>query len=334
MADSAAETDPLLSDNHRSLPNVASSASNDHVKITSSRLYYKDLLFLCISFLLIFTGYMPLQNMESTLNQNSGLGEASLACVYFGVVIAGFFAPLFIHYIGCKWSVVACFVGQAIFAATNVYPAFYTLVPSSLLIGVLSAPMWTAVGSYVTVLAAEFAAATGKVKNQVISQFNGIFFLFFQSAQITGNLVSSFVLESGNSTSPNKTDNCGFKYCDLKQPNSDHNKSVNNSDSGTDSSTSPSQTLVYILIGIFVALDIVAIFLMSCFVQKREANQEKLSTRQSILSTVKLHGDRRVQMLLPMFTYIGMEQAFLFGEYTKVTMYGCKEAAASDRDNI
>lgn len=69
----------------------------------------------------------------------------------------------------------------------------YTLVPTSILLGLGAAPLWSAQGTYLTVTGNRHAEGTGQAGKDVVNQYFGIFFLIFQSSGVWGNLISSLV---------------------------------------------------------------------------------------------------------------------------------------------
>lgn len=69
----------------------------------------------------------------------------------------------------------------------------YTLVPTSILLGLGAAPLWSAQSTYLTVLGNTHAERAGKLGKDVVNQYFGIFFLVFQSSGVWGNLISSLV---------------------------------------------------------------------------------------------------------------------------------------------
>lgn len=85
------------------------------------------------------------------------------------------------------------FVSYIPFIAAQFYPRFYTLVPAGLAIGLGGAPLWCAKCTYLTVVSEAFTAiSNGQLKLEVIIvRFFGLFFIFYQLAQVWGNLLSS-----------------------------------------------------------------------------------------------------------------------------------------------
>ena len=68
-----------------------------------------------------------------------------------------------------KWAISAC----------SSYPDWATLVPTSILVGFASAPLWTAQCSYFTVSAGRYAKLSGELEEAVVARFFAIFFFFF-----------------------------------------------------------------------------------------------------------------------------------------------------------
>lgn len=69
----------------------------------------------------------------------------------------------------------------------------YTLIPTSILLGLGAAPLWSAQCTYLTIMGNTEAKNVGKVGRDVVNQYFGIFFLIFQSSGVWGNLISSLV---------------------------------------------------------------------------------------------------------------------------------------------
>lgn len=67
------------------------------------------------------------------------------------------------------------------------------MIPTSILLGLGAAPLWSAQCTYLTVLGNTQAEKAGKVGRDVVNQYFGIFFLIFQSSGVWGNLISSLV---------------------------------------------------------------------------------------------------------------------------------------------
>lgn len=85
------------------------------------------------------------------------------------------------------------FIAYMPFLAAQFFPRFYTLLPSGLFVGFGGGPLWCAKCTYLTVAAEAFSTIVGgKVRTEVLLvRFFGLFFVFYQMAQVWGNLISS-----------------------------------------------------------------------------------------------------------------------------------------------
>lgn len=79
------------------------------------------------------------------------------------------------------------------FIAAQFYPLAYTLIPAGLAVGLGGGPLWCAKCTYLTVVAEAFSTLLhGETKQDVlVVRFFGLFFIFYQMAQVWGNLISS-----------------------------------------------------------------------------------------------------------------------------------------------
>lgn len=104
-----------------------------------------------------------------------------------------------IHYrfwcrlLGCKWTISLSFIAYMPFILGQFYPQIYTLIPAGLAVGFGGGPLWCAKCTYLTVVAEALCTLNGgKSKaDAVVVRFFGLFFIFYQMAQVWGNLISS-----------------------------------------------------------------------------------------------------------------------------------------------
>jgi len=91
--DNAEETAFLSKD-----ANVSSAKPDTQTEVTvppplGRKRMLKNLIVLSSAFLLLFTAFQSLQNLQSSLNKEEGLGTVSLAVIYATGVLAGLFLP-------------------------------------------------------------------------------------------------------------------------------------------------------------------------------------------------------------------------------------------------
>ncbi|CAG12950.1 unnamed protein product, partial [Tetraodon nigroviridis] len=325
-------------------PSMSSQTGSSGIMISRN---LKNVLVVSVGFLSLFTAFGGLQNLQpvqmsglraaeklrpaftaccvpsdgvppppaqSSLNAEEGMGVASLSIIYASMIVSSMFIPpIMIKNLGCKWSLVlgmACYVSYSL---GNLYPGWYTLVPTSVLLGLGGAPLWSAKATYLTISGNAEAAAQGKRGSDIINQYFGLFFFFFQSATVWGNLMSSLIFgqdEKIAEITDEQLRTCGVADCGLVVP-------------GNSTALRPAQELVQTLLGCYIGVGVLAVLIVAVFLDNIDyeqasqfrGNREPLC--QTFLATFRLLKDWRLLALIPLTMYSGFEQSFLSGEYTK-----------------
>lgn len=275
---------------------------------------FKNVLVVSIGFLSLFTAYGGLQSLQSSLNAEQGMGVASLSVIYASIIVSSMFLPpIMIKNLGCKWTIVvgmACYVSYSL---GNLYPGWYTLIPTSIILGLGGSPLWSAKCTYLTILGNVQAAKEGKKGSDIINQYFGIFFFIFQSSAVWGNLMSSLIFGQDTNIADipeEQLQTCGAADCGL-------------SVSSNSTTTRPEQKLVWTLVGAYIGVGVLAILIISIFLdnidqkQASEFRENREPFCQTFLATFRLLKDWRLLTLIPLTMYSGFEQSFLSGEYTK-----------------
>ncbi|CAL8314826.1 unnamed protein product [Boreogadus saida] len=281
--------------------------------ISMNRRNFKNVLVVSIGFLSLFTAYGGLQSLQSSLNAEEGMGVASLSVVYASIIISSMFLPpLMIKNLGCKWTIVVSMACYVSYSFGNLYPGWYTLIPTSAILGLGGSPLWSAKCTYLTISGNLQASIDGKKGSDVINSYFGIFFFIFQSSAVWGNLMSSLIFgQNSNKTSISEEmlQYCGANVCDVTL--------------STTTTPKPEQELVHILVGCYIGVGILAMIIVAVFLdnidqeQTRQFRGNREPFCQTFLATFSLLKDRRLLMLIPLTMYSGFEQSFLSGEYTK-----------------
>lgn len=263
---------------------------------------------LALSFALAFTAYKSIQMLQSSLNQKDGLGVTSLACVYACAIISCISAPTVIKFIGGKLTVIIAWVAHSIYILSNFYPSFATLIPSSVLLGLATGSLWTSQGLFLSSNSESLAKTKSKKLYAALSKLNGIFFTILETSQFTGNIISSLVLnrESYSDEFQNVTRTCGAQNCPLS--------------TNATKIVEPNRDVVYILLGIYLAFDIMALVVTVIFISplpKSKWSKEK-NLKASVSSCFSALGDYKVLLLLPLFLFTAVEQALFWADVTKV----------------
>ncbi|XP_071087105.1 protein unc-93 homolog A-like [Haliotis cracherodii] len=285
----------------------------------TKRQIIKNVLVVSIAFVVLFISYGSMANLQSSLNMESGVGSGSLAVIYAAMIISCLFVPSFlIAHIGCKWSIVLSITGYIAYMVANFYPVWATMVPASILIGLGAGPLWSAKCTYLTTLGVWYARMTGQSEDAIINRFFGVFFMFFQSYQIWGNIIIFSIFSSSSSTASNTSDTsvpeqriCGARFCP-SQIAASNNTNLER----------PVDTKIYILCGVFVTCAVSGMFIIILFLDRmklvKEDQQTKRVSPRVLMASIKHLITSRYQILLvPLTVYSGIEQALIGGDFTR-----------------
>lgn len=85
--------------------NEVNTGALDHKKLRFQT--YKNLFILCIAFLLQFTAFGAIGNLQSSLNTEANVGVNSLSIIYAFLIFSSIFLPHpLISLLGLKWTLV------------------------------------------------------------------------------------------------------------------------------------------------------------------------------------------------------------------------------------
>ncbi|XP_069104448.1 protein unc-93 homolog A-like [Argopecten irradians] len=156
--------------------------------------FKKNLVFLCISFITLFSSFRAIQNLQSSINDKYNLGIIAMSVVHGTMFFTCLWAPSIINKLSAKWALVIGMFSFLTWIGANFYPTFYTLIPTAVFSGCGQGILWTAEISYILKLAFDSSRVSrGNIDKEVL-RFHGIFLACFQTTHIWGNLISSFVL--------------------------------------------------------------------------------------------------------------------------------------------
>lgn len=65
------------------------------------------------------------------------------------------------------------------------------MIPGGLMVGLGGGPLWCAKCTYLTVVSEAYASVSDLAADVLVTRFFGLFFMFYQMAQVWGNLISS-----------------------------------------------------------------------------------------------------------------------------------------------
>ncbi|CAB3227172.1 unnamed protein product [Arctia plantaginis] len=302
----------------------------------------RNILVLGFAFMIHFTAFHGTANLQSSVNSDAGAGTFTLAAIYFSLILSNILLPaVVIKWLGCKWAVSVSFIAYMPFIVAQFYPALYVLVPAGMMVGFGGGPLWCAKCTYLSVVAEPYAKLSGVSAEVLVVRFFGLFFMFYQMAQIWGNLISSAILSSSigdeprltnetsssvaavftNNTSPHPTIDfgatCGINFCNGNNLHENANLEP------------PSDLKIKVIAGTFLACMAAAVILVAFGVDSltrytagRKTKCQGKSGVRLLAVTLKQLRHKYQLLLLPVIGYIGAEQAFMAADFTQAFI-GC-----------
>jgi len=272
---------------------------------TGSFYYYKNLLSLGTTILLIFSSFFSIQNLQTSISGKT-LGLVSLTVLYIFFLLSTIISSLLVKSIGTKYTLVLACICHSVYVACNFYSSYFTLLPGSVLLGLASGPLWTAATVYIADLATNYALHQNIPISNMVSYFNGILYVFLFASFISGNAISSIVYFAFN-----ENRNVDFNVSDVCVDN--YHESINEV-----------EVKEYVLISIYQLQDIVGCCVIMFFVDKLPGTilLGEICSDKSIKTCLKKFVDCffSLKSFLPSGVSFAnaAEMAYLFGSFTLV----------------
>ncbi|XP_026443413.1 UNC93-like protein 3 isoform X2 [Papaver somniferum] len=241
--------------------------------------YTKDVHILSCAFLLIFLAYGAAQNLQSTVNTEQNLGTTSLGISYVSFTFFSLFSSTTVRLLGSKNALILGTTGYWLYVAANLTPSWYSMGPAAIYLGFCASIIWVGQGTYLTSAARSHANDSQLHEGTVIGNFNGEFFGMFASRQFFGNFLTLALLRDG----------------------------MEGKTSGT--------TFLFVVFLGSMTFGIILMF----FLHERDDDGRNLKAQKSSLS-IKVTApllDLRMLLIIPLIAYSGLQQAFVWAEFTK-----------------
>ena len=268
----------------------------------------KNLFAVSISFMITLTVFFAEVSLQSSINEDNGLGLTSLCVLYFAFILSCLYSAALMRLIGTKYTIAITYTGATIYTLANFYPSWYTLIFGSVVLGSVIGPLWASQSVHITTIAHQYASMTGKQPEKVVFLFVGIYTFIFKLSYVPANIISSVVLLNGRSPNASIIDSSLGEVC--------NNTEAANID----------QVYFYILLSIYLILNLVAIILLVVFVDhiKTDAMFTSLSQvfvhniKKPIFNTLKHVLSWEINVLTIMMILDGYSMSFVFGLFSKV----------------
>lgn len=289
---------------------------------------YRNVVVLGLAFMFVFTAFVSIQGLQSTMNWEGGVGVTSLSSIYLTTIISCLVAPWVIQKLTAKWTIIVAFVMCTGYFAGNFHPEHYMLIPLGAILGLLGGPLWSAQATSITSISLAYAEHIhSQDQDIIINKMMGIFCGLFRTSNIWGNLITTLVLNKNDSIyTVNKSQSvisnvsCGSQYC----LTAEFEANAENPFTGNILPIISSKTKI-MLLSIYLGCGMMGIvILISLFDQHKHSRlkcrDDVLSSKETFLSTIKMFKDTKCLLLLVIVMFVGLEQGFMFSDFTKVCL--------------
>ena len=232
-----------------------------------------------------------------------------------------------IRKLGTKRTMILGSLTTGLYAVSNFFPRFYTIVPSALICGLAAGPNWSAVSTYLHTLAQDKARVTGEERAEVLtSRYLGlvntawqvayIISTFFVSNVMTNNAEEDGVLMMQNFS----VSRCGARDCGADMPQ----EAVG--------AVKPPDYIIHIFLACFSTSGLIVAPLVGVFfiqdigpkykaVSSAEVDATPGEETITCLATLKALQRPQLLMLTPFAVYTGMFYSFVMADFTKVILF-------------
>ena len=264
---------------------------------------YRNHFASAISFMLVMSPFLGLQSVQTSLN--GYLGVASLSLVYgfyFGIT---FMTPTILRILGPKYAMLFGYSCHVIYIAANFYPRSYTLVPSSILLGIGSGPVWAGIYTHLARTASTVSPLLEHPINSLLFKFSGVLFLFYHLAHIVGNFVSSLALYSYGGLYEIDNNTCSFFM--LETVGNEQRYSV------------LSIFLIMAVAGVVVELVFIDRIPMQPPSSKVMKSKVRRYFKEPLSDVMKIFISWKMLLLGGLTLYGGLEVSFMYSSFTQVS---------------
>ncbi|GFQ82137.1 protein unc-93 homolog A [Trichonephila clavata] len=269
----------------------------------------RNLIVFSVCYFLCYTGFWALSNLQSTMNAAGGLGDYSQAVIYIFSMISSLFLPkVLIDKFGCKNILVFGTLVCTFSIASNMFLRWDLMMTASVLFGLANGPFVAAQTYYIDEMATRFQSTIRGNMEFIMALFFGIFSIFSESTQISGNLLSYFILNPPPENVTHQTE-CGAEFIPSKN---DTNQNLN----------PPSDFERHLLVGIYLGMALLSALILVIFLDPlkndlKDGNGCKVIFERFASAFKHLQNPHQL-LLLPLSVYIGLEGPFYGNEVTQV----------------
>ncbi|KAF7414163.1 hypothetical protein HZH68_002652 [Vespula germanica] len=264
---------------------------------------------------------IPLQAGLGTFSPH--IGPILLALLYVTAAITACFAPIFLQRLGTNLVISLNHFVTTIFVGVHLYPKWYVLLPSYIILGACVSPSFLARTSHVNISASCLALVCVDPEDPdetrrdcLLRRLNRGVKLAEDVGLAIGCLIAAILVKLTDSISPDVMESeiedvCGAEYCP------EETYFYNESLYLPTISGNTSKMLISIWFGLAVlGMGISCAFLDSRMKEPQNIT-DRVSTRNIFKSVKCAFQDPKLQLAAPLTLFIGLEQGFIYADFTE-----------------
>jgi len=121
---------------------VISKTTTEHARQPENTV--RNLVVVCLSCVLVISGFRSAECLEASLNERGRLGVVSLCLMHAAAAGTCYIAPVMVSRLGAKWTLVAGVAFYVVWLAANCAPHLCTMLPAAASVGLGESLLWTA----------------------------------------------------------------------------------------------------------------------------------------------------------------------------------------------
>ena len=238
--------------------------------------------------------------------------------VHFAVQVGSLLAPSVARLISHKGLLICSYVMHLIYTCTNAFPSWTTILIVSVGQGLWMGGIGMSSCIYINAMSTSYVFYRNQPKSKLfaaLSVFNGLYFSSIKATQITGNLMSSVILQTSNYNESTLMENkCGAKICSTADSTPEFDR--------------PSDQLLDILFGSFAMCNIAGLLIMTFglpYINRSSKEEEN----KGVCDLLKTHTggslfimfNKKFAVLVPFIMGQSSVRISIFAGYTKVRPY-------------
>ncbi|KAG8197635.1 hypothetical protein JTE90_001565 [Oedothorax gibbosus] len=289
----------------------------------------RNAIILSMATIFLSSGFFTLQSLQSSLFQETGL--QSLAILYIFASISCMYAPIIVQKVEVKGTIATVSLLLLLYIIAFHYYNRASWIAISFVLGLGFGPMVRAQKTYLSRNISRLSYVTQVMRTKIQQRYLRYFFFISKSSYFWGHLVATIIMEFTGSvddmplnatesptTVVRHTELCYERLCKDEVHPMDRDSMMNQISLDNSMPRYMSKIFVYVFAScIALGALMVVVGLERIEVLYEQDPMERPLIHQTIRQIKLILIDKNVRLTLPMLIFIGIEQAFIFGDFTR-----------------